>query len=94
MSCELCRGYVGVSCPACGSGMVECPECHGTGEGPYYAFNTKTRRDVKCTETAWHALPATEDAAVAKGEHYCKQEHYDCPLCGGLGEIDELAACV
>lgn len=94
MSCAVCRGYVGVSCPECGSEMVECPECHGTGEGPYYAFNIVTRKDVKCTKRAWHALPDDEDAAVAKGEHYCKQEHYDCPLCGGLGDIDELAAVI
>lgn len=88
--CNVCQGYVGVSCPVCGDGSLreeECPICKGLGHTGYYAFDVHSRKDVKCTETTWLALPDTEDDAYEKGQRYCKQEVEPCSKCGGEGYI-------
>lgn len=75
MSCPVCRGYVGVECPACGH-RCELPE----EPAKYYALNIVTRKDVEVTGSAWHALPKDEDDAERQGKRYCRQDEGYVPL--------------
>ena len=86
MSCTVCRGYTGVSCPCCGE-VITCPDCNGVGYAPYMAFNIHTRCEVEVTEMAWFLLPEDEDGAHDKGMNYCKMPLEKCPTCNGCGDI-------
>lgn len=88
MSCSECRGYVGVSCPVCGSELVRCPVCKGRGyAGPFYAFNIVTRKDVAVTYATWASLPPSEEEAEGKRLPYCRQDVGPCRECGGSGVV-------
>ena len=69
--------------------MVLCPDCNGTGYGPFMALNIRTRAEVRVTAISWDLLPADEDVAFLKGENYCKLPRECCPTCKGEGEIPE-----
>lgn len=88
--CNVCQGYSGVSCPVCGRGSLtehECDACNGLGHAGYFAFDIIKREFVKCTETAWLALPVDEDDAEIRGKRYCRMEVEPCPICGGEGYV-------
>lgn len=90
MSCDCCRGYSVSYCPVCGESITEevtCPDCGGTGHGPYYKFDTIERRDIECSEEVYNLLPEDEDEAEEMGERYCKQDVETCPTCRGDGVI-------
>ena len=87
MSCEVCKGYTGVNCPVCGSGLYEtCPNCKGTGEGDWQVFDIYTREVIGCTENAYLIAADDEDIAESKGQRYCKFSDV-CQTCKGDGVI-------
>ena len=89
MSCAVCAGYSSYNCPCCSEDvvMVDCPDCaNGV---VYYAFNIKTRKDVRVTEIAYMLLPFDEDCAEFERQNYCQGDIRICPTCKGEGEIPE-----
>ena len=88
MSCTVCRGHDSYNCPCCGEAhMTTCPDCKGSGYGPYKAWHIHERRTVECTSLAWLILPRDEDEAVARGENFCRMQRDYCHTCHGDGEI-------
>lgn len=95
MSCEHCKGYSVSHCPVCGEGEIEkvtCPECGGTGHGPYLKFDMIERKDIEVSELEWSLLPEDEDEAEELGQRYCKQDLEECWTCRGEGKVyaDEI----
>ena len=89
MSCAVCAGYSSHNCPCCSEDvvMVECPDCEA---GMIYtAFNIKTRKEVRVTETTYMLLPFDEDCAEYDGKRYCQGEIRMCRRCKGEGMIPE-----
>lgn len=89
MSCSVCAGYSGVSCPCCGeqARLRTCQDCNGRGHSGFFKFDILTRRDIEVDEAEYRMLPDTEDLADAMGLRFCKQELDICPVCDGEGFV-------
>lgn len=90
MSCAVCAGHDSFACPCCSDEvrMLTCLECDGTGYH-FHAFDTRTRKSVRCTELAWQMLPYDEDDARDSNQRWCQGVVFVCETCQGMGEVPE-----
>ena len=91
MSCSVCAGYSSQNCPCCGGDyrMVTCPDCNGTGRGPYMLQNIRTRGIIVTDFDHYYLFPRDEEMARMRGENVCRLPRGLCRTCHGDGEIPE-----
>lgn len=67
---------------------VDCEKCGGSGR-LYYAIELETDKEVEVTQSAYLALPPTEELALSRGQRYYQGDFFPCGECEGKGYIEK-----